>query len=1404
VAGASARSVLAELPAVGRFWRSRDDTRGVEQLLALAEAGLAEQAGLCLASEAFERRMVVLLGEPGVGKSTELDGLEARAADSGVPSQRVDLRGYGESRLLQELGGGVAASAVVQGAASKSLLILDGLDESPLSLSHVSTLIEKGIEDIPPQVHVVVACRTAAWPTALESALRRQVPDLEVFELLPLTRDQVDELAAASGLAPTEFRRAVVVAGVEDLTRTPILLKLLLAEALRPADGTAGLPGSRAELFGRACRTLAAEPNPYRSASETPPPTDDVLSVAGYLAVLGTFGELAAFWTGSAWDAPAGDLAEADCVPATVTRWTGTTGVSTGPVTVGERHIRQTLHTALFSGQGESRLWFVHQAIGEYLAARHLIESGLRDTQVRSLLGDRDGLVAPQVQAVAAWLVALRPEQYRSLIENDPAAFVRSGGELTDPAYREVLAAGLFDLAARHELTHIYDLDLRQISYPGLADTVAQRLSDHDATPDARLLALRAARANNLRPLAGDIAAVALDDRESPDLRYTAGSVAFDLDAPATAPRLARLVESGDTDPEVDPDDQLLGLGLAAALRAGARLGGVLAKVRAPRTPNLVGRYWRLLTQELPAAVTDPSLRVDDLLDAVRWAARVESAIDDGQPSKLVDAAGRVLDAIVLTALSRAGEDPRLAPAASRLVIGRLTRRQRVMVDRHDRAKLSGPQRRALLEAVLAAATAADVGRRVVWLAGRELVRPEDLQWLVDRCGAASDPAEFAAWALYAGLAFDPADPSHRQVAATVPADSLLYREAFASALSNFLDPQEAGARPGPAPAGPSVAELRASLAEALSSDRADAFAVLCHRLLFQSDQASAQLSLELDVTKLPGWAVLDAGQREQAAGLAARHLEHADVDPAAFVGTNRISWAVVAGVRALVLLCHTLDRPPHLTPDRWVTWVPALVDAPIATREEPLVREALVLARQHAYQAFVTTARAQAGRDDTGWTILRHLDGVLDQSDVPWLVELASDPATPLATACEAFGQALRLAPEQGQHLLARSLTAGTDGTGLDRATAFAVTAIQADPASVWPLVWPAMRDDHAFAEQVLLDAAHSQIFDHTALAEDDVAQLWELMNQLFPPEADPVFDEVHAVSPRESAANLRNRLLPGLAERGTDQAVAALSALSAAHPAETWIVQLGVQARRYAVRNRWTPLRPQDLAALLSAPHRFLLRTSADLLDVVLDVLDQIQAQLTAGPTPEATMLWRHGDDCRGHGDNRCRPRSEDDISDHLARRTRDLLPGAVINREVQISRRAPSGLGERVDVLVETPRKDPEPNPPRVAIEVKGCWNSEVPAALDTQLADRYLPRLPGAAGLYLVAWFDPGHWRNPGPWARNPVIGDRAVLAITLDQQAAARTTPDVPVAARVLDCSPPERPPMASRGQVPSA
>jgi hypothetical protein len=407
--------------------------------------------------------------------------------------------------------------------------------------------------------------------------------------------------------------------------------------------------------------------------------------------------------------------------------------------------------------------------------------------------------------------------------------------------YRQVLCEALFALACRHELTHLYDLDLRQISHPGLTDTVSQYLLDREAAWEARMLALLAARANNLRPLAGAIASVALNETEHSEVRYLAGSVALSLDSNTTATTVAQLAGAGDTDADVDPDDQLLGVGLAAALGAGEPLGAVLQRIREPRRRFMIGRYWRLLTQELPDAVRDSSRPVTDIVAAVAWAAAVESA-DAGSPA-VVEAAAKTLDAIVLASVDRSWEDPRLGPVTARLLLDRLDNRHQLLLDRDGRTKVTTEQRHLLLKAVIRAVADSNSGRHIMWLAAHELAQQEDLQLLVDLFHDAATPAEAEAWARCAGVIFNPALPEHGDIAEAVDQSGDLHRKAFAPALERpDNDRDDTTTDEG----GMSAAELKEWINEAIRLDTGQAFPSLCYRLHFQPDQKTAQLGLEL------------------------------------------------------------------------------------------------------------------------------------------------------------------------------------------------------------------------------------------------------------------------------------------------------------------------------------------------------------------------------------------------------------------------------------------------------------------------------------------------------------------------------------------------------------------------------
>jgi hypothetical protein len=336
---------------------------------------------------------------------------------------------------------------------------------------------------------------------------------------------------------------------------------------------------------------------------------------------------------------------------------------------------------------------------------------------------------------------------------------------------------------------------------------------------------------------------------------------------------------------------------------------------------------------------------------------------------------------------------------------------------------------------------------------------------------------------------------------------------------------------------------------------------------------------------------------------------------------------------------------------------------------------------------------------------------------------------------------EALRMLVEHdlqaARPLLRRTLADATNEQS-SRARAGALLLAH-DATDSWLLVYEAMRKSPTLGEQIAFAYIDRLGYhEHTpGLSEAAVAELYVWLVMHFPFEEDPQFDGVHAVGPREQLGMWRDGLLRELQGRGTQDSVAAIGAIEAALPDHTWLRAVRRDAERRTRASTWTPVEPDQLLGLVAQSTRRLVTADAQLLDVVLDALTEIQDRLT-GETPESHLLW----DTRSG-----RPKPEDDISDYLLNRLRDLLEtrGIVVNREVQV-RRVGTGIGERTDLRIDAVAAEGagEPRVLTLVIEVKGAWHRELLDAIRDQLGHRYMVDLSIARGIYLVVWPDLESW------------------------------------------------------------
>jgi hypothetical protein len=600
---------------------------------------------------------LVLLGEPGVGKTTVFGGLT-----EGLPG--IDEASQGEHALLwldaarltelsfQELLGrrlqalpeaprlaGTTANAprapIVAESSPDSrdgtlTIVLDQVDESPMLrwLAADVAAAMKGRDTS--RLRVLLACRTADYPGALTPVLRDVVGGCVLADLAPLTRAEAVTLAASADVDGQVDGEAVVAAavaaGAGALASVPLTLELLV-RVFREAGV---LEGSPADLFARGARLLADEHDDRRRAADTVTSLDQRLAIAGRIAARLLLAGRRTVWCGSdldtgRLDVPAGSLAS------------GTEQTPSGPFDVTSAMVAATLRTALFTGRGEDRLAFRHSSLAAYLAVCHLGEHQVPHPQLATLFlvsgDDATTSIPVPLRETAAWLVALDPAHSDWLTAADPESLAAHSVVVDSAAMKALVVRGLLERAPQIELSDTSWRRARwQVAHPGLADQLAAVLAEvpggdpGDWPTQARVrLAVRLAGEAATPGLAEPLLELAEHEGWSSYTRRLAARSAFEAAPDLAVPRLRALLLDRLADEAYaaanDPDDELRGALLELLWPDHLALEEALAQLRPRRDRWLFGLYARFL-RTMPDRVGET-----DIPRLLAWAqARMDAA----------------------------------------------------------------------------------------------------------------------------------------------------------------------------------------------------------------------------------------------------------------------------------------------------------------------------------------------------------------------------------------------------------------------------------------------------------------------------------------------------------------------------------------------------------------------------------------------------------------------------------------------------------------------------------------------------------------------------------------------------------------------------------------------------------
>ena len=219
-----------------------------------------------------DKACLVLIGEPGLGKTTALeqaaDDLKRERGASKDEVLFVDLSATTEESVLRSRIFDSPEWQRWQQGEHRLHLFLDTLDFALLRVETIGELLQDGLSQAPTdRLALRLACRTADRYRTLETWLQRHfgADRFAQFGLLPLTVSDVHDAAIARLEDPDAFVLTVITKGLQPLAMIPGTLNMLLDIAHEHGE----LPDSRADVFQQGCELLCREPTERRSRSST-------------------------------------------------------------------------------------------------------------------------------------------------------------------------------------------------------------------------------------------------------------------------------------------------------------------------------------------------------------------------------------------------------------------------------------------------------------------------------------------------------------------------------------------------------------------------------------------------------------------------------------------------------------------------------------------------------------------------------------------------------------------------------------------------------------------------------------------------------------------------------------------------------------------------------------------------------------------------------------------------------------------------------------------------------------------------------------------------------------------------------------------------------------------------------
>lgn len=475
--------------------------------------------------EFFRHHIFVVLGEPGLGKTTSFE--YAAKHEPGAEFVRI----------------GEFLSTPKQDNLQGKTLYLDGLDEHRSRADGVDVMdaIIGRLKELDcPKVRI--SCRTAEWHGGKDLGALSAVSNgtlIVQLDLQPLTQKDILALIPDTD----DFVEGARDNGLDEFLKNPqdfLLLHEFFCEKNR-------WPENRSELMEGACKALLKELNKNHYEAVDDWVTDrDLARASDYLASILMLSNVAGI---------SSDRTTANKMFPSIHEFDGdlyAMKVATG------RHV--------FKSAEKKRIEPKHRKIAEYMAARYLaarVREGLSLRRVMALMTGIDGGTPPDLRGVYAWLVTMLSGMADYVLVHDPyGAIIYGDARAWTPNTKKSALAALKELAKKDPWFREQDWsrhELGGLSDPVLVEDFQQLLLEDKCKSHLTSTILDAIAGGSKLPNIGDALLDFIRNPKKPDHLKDNAVDAFATACPDRTADLVTLIDDVHAGEVTDKDQYLRG-----------------------------------------------------------------------------------------------------------------------------------------------------------------------------------------------------------------------------------------------------------------------------------------------------------------------------------------------------------------------------------------------------------------------------------------------------------------------------------------------------------------------------------------------------------------------------------------------------------------------------------------------------------------------------------------------------------------------------------------------------------------------------------------------------------------------------------------------------------------------------